>query len=363
MTNPARPVAAATPFLKAGARRPRTACRTALLGIVVASLVSAPGIATAVSVPNPSLKTSPTVTENAAAALGVAVSAGGWINYTKLASKSLPLTNVKISTVIGKRVAGGGCEFGEPIPAASAGNLDYTEQIAMNPTSCAVKFLTGRLSETAATEFKAQIQAQLPTKAVKGAISSSMAASAKSARAGATAVAPAVRAPSKVAPAKSATAAAATPTYYKSAYSMSRWIDPVSIVITSQAVNLSWPLYGKGGTLSSSWPSYAFPYDGWSRSGPYFSGFRTLPGDTGWSVTASSTFVNRDFASVVYALMGLSGWFACGRHPTNKADFYHAVKTVGYRKGTRDTNASNTVSGACSNLVHLQSLADYGTWK
>jgi len=354
MTKIARPIAAATSFLKA---RPRAVGRTALLGIVVASLVSVPGLATAATAPSPPPKASPSQAVNAAAVLGVTVSSGGWINYSKLVSKTLPLTNVKTLTITGTRGADGGCLFGSPPPTASAGKLDYTEQIALNPTSCSVKFLTGQLSETAATKFKAQIQAQSPS-GTAAASSPTMAASGPSAKAtagGATAPA--------AAPGKYALAAAYSPTYYNSAYTMSRWIDPVAIVITAQAINLRWPLYGKGGTLTASWPTYAFKYDGWSKTGPNFSGFSTLAGNTGWSVAASTHYVNRDFATVVYALMGLAGWFACGMKFTNKADFHHYVRTVGYRKGTMGYNASNSASGACANLVHLQTLHGYGTWK
>jgi hypothetical protein len=154
----------------------------------------------------------------------------------------------------------------------------------------------------------------------------------------------------------------AAATSYQSAYTIARWIDPANIVITSQAADLKWPLYGAGGTLSAASPYYAFPFDGWSVSGPTTSGFVSLAGNAGWYYQANSHFINTDFATVIYTLLGLSGWLLCGAHTTNRADFYHQVKVTGYTNNTRGANWSNSVSGACSNLVHIQAWGAYGWW-
>lgn len=335
MSKPVRPRIHAMPFLNAGDFRPRAVLRMALLGAVVASLVSVPGLATAA--PSPPAKPSPAPT-NAATFLGVTVAPGGWIKYNNLGSKLLPLTGVKTSTVTGRRVAAGGCEFAEAPSSASTGTFVYTEQTALNPTSCTATVLTGHLTEAAGKAHMAKFEAQSPATAT-------------------------AKASTTVARGQAATAKAASPTYYGHAYTMSRWIDPVNVVITSQAINLNWPLYGKGGMLTASWPSYKFRYDGWTQHGPYFAGFKTMAGDKGWSARAGSHFINYDFAAYVLMALGPAGWLACGAPRNGRADFRHDVAVFGHRSGARGYGATNSATGACSNLVHQQTLTGYGTWK
>lgn len=302
--------------------------RSAVVLLVAASLLAATGLQNATAAPPPA---PPDVQSqlDAAAALGVSMSADGWITYTQPHAAALSLTKVKSVTTVGKRNADGSCAVGLDVNSAS-GVGDYAEEVALNPQTCQAKFITGQLPADVAA--KLNTAAQSPVGASSGASSAST------------------------------QGAIAATTSYQSAYTIARWIDPVNIVITSQAVDLKWPLYGAGGTLTAAWPYYKFPYDGWTVYGPSTSGFVTLSGNTGWSFQASSHFVNTDFATIVYVLLGLSGWLACDAHATNRADFYHTVKTIGYRSGSRGSSWSNSVSGACSNLVHIEAWGAYGWW-
>ena len=85
-----------------------------------------------------------------------------------------------------------------------------------------------------------------------------------------------------------------------------------------------------------------------------------MSGDKGWYVRANSHFTNYDFAAIIYSLLGLAGWLACGAHFSTRADFYHNVRVTGYRSGAKGHSWSDSKSGACSNLVHHATSNGYG---
>ncbi len=302
--------------------------RFTAVGLASACALTLTAVAPATAAPLPQ----PTST-SALEQLGISVSADGWITYSKRQSSSLPLTDVTVTVVQGPRTPEGQCGISGEVLATTAPT--YSEQIGFNPRSCESRVLSGKLTQAAADTLMARL----------GSAGGSQSAAQTST------TVPAARSGS-----------AGILTSYQSAHTTTQWIDPLNITITQQAINLQWPLYGAGGTLSSSWPSYAFPYDGWTTYGPYFSGFNTLYDNSGWYVSANSHFVNYDFAALVYFLLGLSGWLACGAHLTTRADFYHNVQVTGYRSGGKNHWWSDSVNGACSNLVHHATLNGYGWW-
>jgi hypothetical protein len=152
----------------------------------------------------------------------------------------------------------------------------------------------------------------------------------------------------------------AAATSYSSAHTKTAWIDPVNITITSLAGNLRWPLYGAGRTLTGRVNPYEFRYDGWSSTGPSPIRFPSLPGDAGWSMRETDSFTNRDFAALVYFLLGAAGWAACGFHLSATAHFHHDVTVRGYRNGNRGWAWNDSKSGACSNLVHHRESDGFG---
>jgi hypothetical protein len=308
-------------------RRPQrtSLIRTAIVVTVALSMVSTAMSPATAAPPKPA-------PVSALSQLGISVAADGWITYGNQHSSSLPLTNVGVKTVKGARTPEGQCAITGALDASSTAT--YTEQIGFNPTTCESRVLSGDLTPAA----EAALADQSPKATVAG--KTATPAAAKTAPSGGNAVA----------------------TSYQSAHTTTRWIDPVNIVITSQAINMTWPLYGAGGSLNASAPYYAFPYDGWSVYGPYFTPFYTLSDNSGWYIGANSHFVNYDFAAIVYALLGLTGWLACGALPTTRADFYHNVQVTGYRSGGKGHWWSDSVSGACSNLVHHETLTGYGNW-
>ncbi|MEZ5097773.1 MAG: hypothetical protein R2731_17845 [Nocardioides sp.] len=266
----------------------------------------------------------------AARTLGVTMGADGTLHFTRPRADRLPLGHVHRLTVAGSHRPDGSCEFRGQLPAAATAGGWYAEEVARNVRTCATTYVVGTLTQAALRQLSGA-SASPPTMAS----------------------APAGRA------AGSALAGVSPATSYALGYTKTQWIDPVNITITSQVMNFKWPLYGAGGTLSASWPSYTFPYDGWS-GGTTFSGFNTLSDNSGWWVRADGHFVNYDFAALVFFLLGLSGWLACGAPSSTRADFYHHPKVTGYRSGSRSSTWTNSVSGACSNLVHVSAWGGSG---
>lgn len=309
----------------------RTVLSAAIAALVVASLVAFAGPVQATS-PSPGADQQ----NQALADLGITVSPDGWINYRSALDPSVRLENVTVQELAGTWTADGRCQISGQLQSTGA-NV-YSEEIAYNPTLCASRVMSG------------DIASGVDPLAVPDARSN-----VRSAPSATTSVPAVPRA------ARSTASPLAAATSYATAHTKTSWIDPVNLTITSQTVNMTWPLYGAGGTLSATWPYYTFAYDGWYIASVAPSGFVGLSGDTGWSYTVNSHFINWDFAALVEAVLGTAGWLACGAPSSHQADFYHSVTITGLRSGSYSHSWNDSKSGACSNLVHHGTSNGSGT--
>jgi len=302
--------------------------RTVTSGAVLActALVLASSSASAGPVANPAPATGDLAAGTSLP--GVVAAPGGWIDYTHTLASSLTLLNETTTTSTGTRGADGACTIsgGGSTTAGSVGT--YQEEVAFNPQSCQERVLSGTLTPGDLTQLSA----------ATGGTSSTV----QQAGSGTTAV----------------TGIQPAATTYQQAYTKTAWIDPLNITITSLADNLQWPLYGAAGTLTARVNTYDFPYDGWSSTGPSPIKFQSISG--GWSVNETDQFTNTDFATFVYTVFGLAGWLACGAPLTVTAHFNHNVTVSGYSNGNRGWAWNDSVSGACTDLVHHASWDNYG---
>jgi len=270
---------------------------------------------------------------------GVSGSPDGWITYTRPLASRLSLKDVRVTTVAGRHDAAGGCVVGssasESTAAAPGSPASFQEEVAFNPRSCRERVLSGTLTAAGLSRLNAL----------------------RSGRSGAP-----VTASGRAQSARPPASRTADTTSYQSAYTKTAWIDPLDITITSLANNLTWPLYGAGGTLTETAYPYDFPYDGWSSSGVSFSPFYyTSSYGGGWYISASDQFTNTDFATFVYVVFGFAGWAACGFPTTATAVFNHDVTTYGYSSDARNRSWSDTANGACVDLVHHGEWDGFGT--
>ena len=127
-------------------------------------------------------------------------------------------------------------------------------------------------------------------------------------------------------------AAAAAATY--SRYLKTSWIDPINITISSQTVALQW--------TGTAWQKWAYKRDSFKGcvagvcldktyivSGS--DSFTTL--SNGWRKQANVHFRNTSFAMWVAAVLGLTGWAACGFPLSSTANFHHQDIVTGYKSG------------------------------
>lgn len=151
---------------------------------------------------------------------------------------------------------------------------------------------------------------------------------------------------------------------YQTAYTRSDYIDPVFLVITSVTGTLTWPVQDAfwGGTDTIVGTSYKFAWDGWYEQGIRFSPFTwgDVNGDSYVYIDTSDSFTNTDFANLVQIVFGIPGWLACGAPLTTTAVFTHDVQTAGWSDGGRGGQATDTASGACTDLVRETVEQDFG---
>lgn len=282
----------------------------------------------------PSATTAGTASASAQAALGVRIDANGWIQYTRTLASRLALGNVSTTTVSAERGSDGTCTNSSSSSTAAGPVLSglFQEEIAFNPNTCQQRVLSGTMGPDDLATLNA-IGGERASAPGSGSGVQSASASGQGL------------------PAHSDDPTAPT-TSYGSAHIKTAWIDPLNITITSLANNMSWPLYGAGGTLNERWNAYDFPYDGWSSTGVNLGPFVTLSGNTGWSIRATDHFTNTDFATFVYIVFGIAGWLACGAPLTATAHFNHDVTIYGYRSGGYNRAWNDTATGACVDLVH-----------
>ena len=307
----------------------------AAVGMTAAILAATISLTGAAPSPAPTVGVGGSTDQTSAlAALGITVGDDGWINYKSALDPSATLSKATTSTVQGTLLKDGSCLIQGSVQTTGSAEV-YSEEVAYNPETCAEKILSGVLP----AGQDPLPGSEDPDGVVLGdAVSSRVPAAAQ---------------------VKSGTVSAAA-TSYASAHTKTSWIDPINLTITSNTVNLKWPLYGAGGTLTSSSPTYVFPWDNWQTVSLSNTGFKTLSDNSGWYVQQNVHFVNHDFADFVYANFGPLGWLACGSLSTDQADFYHQDRITGYRSGSTGNTWSDNVSGACSNLVHHASYTGSG---
>ena len=259
------------------------------------------------------------VTESAVSP-GISVKSDGWISYAPQVTSTTGTT----VTVAGTRSDDGGCTL---TGDASSGPDTYTEEVGYNPATCQFKLRTttgvapattaGPVSTTADTSLNS-----LTTKTTVDSLATT-----------------------------DSLAAAAVYTYKR--YLKTSWIDPINITISSQTVAFQWTNVG--------WTKWAYARNSFKGcvagacldktyivSGS--DSFTALTG--GWRKTANVHFRNTSFAKWVAAVLGLTGWAACGFPTSFQADFYHQDQVSGYKSGAWATHWSDSKSGACTNLVH-----------
>lgn len=256
------------------------------------------------------------------------VTSDGWIHYDPLLNQVG--ASSRITTIQGRHVASGGCETsggGAASASRSSTAVTYTEEVAFNPKTCTSKVATSTLSPSQARRLDSLApSAKSSMVSSKGAASNTAAAS------------------------RTPTQTAAT-TY--SRWLKTSWIDPINITISSQRAGLRW--------TSSNWSYWQYVRNsfkgciaGVCLDKTYIvSGSSKLSGiSNGWSFNAKVHFRNTSFAKWVVAVLGPSGWAACGFPTSFQADFYHSDTVNGYKDGAAAWNWSDSKSGACTNLVH-----------
>lgn len=265
-------------------------------------------------------------------ALGVVAAPGGWLEYTHTLASKLRLQHAATKLVKGSVGADGTCRSTDSGTAQPGAAATFEEEVAVNPMTCETKVIVGALDandvailNTIGGGTAGDAASQNTTRIMKSAANTTL---------------------------------TAMTTSYASAYTKTAWIDPVNITITSLASNITWPLYGAGGTVAWSGRAYDFPYDGWSSTGVALH-FSWL--SNGVRNESTDSFTNSDFAALVYAIFGAGGWLACGAQFTTTAHFNHDVTVIGYDNGGRGWAWNDAKSGACANLVHHGSWNGYGT--
>lgn len=291
-----------------------------IAAITVGTLVAAQGVSNAAP-PNPAPADNGQSVTDALATVGIKVRPDGWIEYNSVLRKAG--VNGKVSRVAGKRGTDGACAFtGSDRAASGSARTTYTEEIAYNPATCQFDVLVADLTPAQAASLRA----------VTG-----------------TADASSTKSSGDSASVSGGVAAAAT--YER--YLKTSWIDPIDITISSQKVGLRW--------TNTTWLNWAYQRDSFKGcigdvclDETYIvSGSDTFGAVSGgWNKTANVHFRNTSFALWVVAILGASGWAACGFPTSSQADFHHSDSVNGYTNGGSAWNWSDSKSGACTNLVH-----------
>ncbi|MBO9556024.1 hypothetical protein [Cellulomonas sp.] len=262
--------------------------------------------------------------------VGVTVSADGWVHYDS--SLSTVGATGTTTTVVGVRDADGACTYsGSGSAAAGDKRATYTEEVAYNPATCESTLLTAPVTD-----------AQLATlTGVTGEVSRSTTSS----------LAP-IASTDPVTTSRTFSSTTLATTVYQR-YLKTSWIDPINITISTQKAGLRW--------TSTSWRNWAVSRDSFkgciggvcldktyivSSSAP----FGSVTG--GWKITGNVHFRNTSFAKWVVAVLGPTGWAACGFPTSSQADFYHKDAVTGKKTGASSWSWSDSKSGACTNLVH-----------
>ncbi|MCF6476777.1 hypothetical protein FAF44_51935 [Nonomuraea sp. MG754425] len=310
------------------ARVPLGARRTAkasafIAAITVCCLVAAQGTSYATPQdPAPADNSGQDVTD-ALSTVGIKVLPDGWIEYKSML-RSVGASG-EMSRVAGTREEDGGCTLpGSDETPPDSSRTTFTEEVAYNPATCEFDILVADLTTSQAADLNAMSDADPSDVSSTGDAATSD---------------------------ETGVVAPAATTY--SRYLKTSWIDPINITISSQKVGLKW--------TSSSWRNWAYKRDSFKgciggvcldKTYIYSSSdsFSTL--SNGWKKTANVHFRNTSFALWVVAILGPTGWAACGFPTSSRADFYHKDSVTGYKNGGSAWSWSDSKSGACTNLVH-----------
>jgi hypothetical protein len=289
--------------------------------------------------------------------LGVTATDDGWLHYENVAADAADLSDKTTALLTGTKSADGTCTIGASgtVPEGRLGYYSSTK--AFNPQTCQEMVEGGFLTTTSARQLHLSTSSTDPSITAD----SNLPTAADSVTAGASTN-------SISTPQTDATSTTATVTRTSSAYTGSRWVDPLFIVITALTVDLKWQHSGSS-VPSASYvvKPYEFKYDGWSNSGTPHPPFTFKPGSV--NVTASESFVNTDFEQLLRFIARLVGGpgaevaviAACG-FDTSPAVFKHTESITGKADGSYSWSYQDTKKGGCSNLVHHDNYNGYGTF-
>lgn len=279
---------------------------------------------------SPSPQPAPTLS---APTVGLAVSSGGWIDYTDPITASLASAATSTQVVSGTRDSSGACDFQGSDQLSAGAQSVFDIETAFNPGTCQERMALGPLTATAESDL-----AEAPPAGTTQSESNI------------------AKVPHAAADGSEASLADPTETGHQK----TEWIDPLGITINSVADNLTWSYNGATWTSASATAdSYEFPYDGWSNSGLPPITFLT-PGDGSIYYEEVEHFVNIDFELLVVALFGPAGYAACG-FDSQPAYFTLSPAVRGYGNGDLGGSYGDSVSGGCSDLVHHGSELGFGS--
>lgn len=259
---------------------------------------------------------------------GVAVDAQGVIHYTHASADTQYLSGATTKVVSGQRNSAGGCDLNSSSPAGT----DYSVETSFNPSTCEATFVSGQVTPTGA----AALGTANPSSAPTGASPISTFGS-----------------PLSNIRAQALSAAANNNNGYWSAFNKVSWVDPVDLTIVSIADNLTWQING----ASIPWASaYYVPYS------EHIGGDVTTrtEGNLWWSSGSTyteswsdSSWTNSDFEAWVVAVLGISGYAACGFN-SDPAHFYLQADTAGWKNATYTSGWDSSNSGGCVDLTWLR---------
>jgi hypothetical protein len=282
------------------------------------------------------------------AGAGVGVSSDGWIHYGEPAVNSVPTESKQTITIKGRKTNHGCSVSSSYTLSASSGGV-VEEPIAYNPATCEETVIRAVVSAAVLNELENE----------SGGTGSSTAPA--EAPSGTAKAAPQAKAPKKPSGAAPQAAPTVPQTYYNSAHTKTKYIDPPSITITSLVVDLSWPLYGASGRVQSAAHSYEFPFDFWTNSGikgPYLNEV-VSGGVPAWEASAHEDFYNSTFVLLLGAISRLAAT-ACSV-PWETAHFRHNLKVIGKENNTASFIVEeDKAEGACSNLVRHETYTGFG---
>jgi len=265
------------------------------------------------------------------------VTSDGWIQYDSVLSQVG--ASAEVSSVAGQRDASGACTStgASSSRATTSTAVVYTEEVAFNPLTCDSRVATSVLTPAQSSQIEALTSSSPSTSSPS--MSSTERAAANTAASSA-----------------NATTSLATATVY-SRWLKTAWIDPINITISSQRAGLRW--------TSTAWSYWQYKRDSFKGciGGVCLDETYIVSGSNalsyvanGWQFNAKVHFRNTSFALWVVAILGPTGWAACGFPLSSQADFYHSDTVTGYKSGASAWNWSDSKSGACTNLVH------HGSW-